>query len=318
MTYEVREPGGADIARNPPLFGETELDLSHPAYLQYQNDCRRLRRKAEQNAWTLADVQPLLGVDAASYADLPEAKRQSFLFMAAHRLQAEFRVAQKLGPFLAAVPKEDLETQIMLALQQYEEYKHTEGQRLFYHDVLGISDFSQMQRVAEENTDFISQALFDGHERYLSRLTDQPTQHNLTANFFAYHGLAEGVIAEVFAKHTYDSIDQYGDFPGFKAGHEKVCQDEARHVAFGMAYCRLQYALEPEAATAAIMEPAIEFRQAIDGLLQFAEANGMEQLALDGYGKTPREIHAAVNEMFLLRLRRIHPELERSLMEESK
>jgi hypothetical protein len=313
MTQEGNVPPRDEAVRRP-VYGEAKIDLRHPAYLAYQDECRRLRQKAEQNSWSLDDIRPLLAVDAASYADIPEGKRQSFLFMASHRLQAEFRVARQLGPFLAAVPDDDIETQIMLSLQMAEEYKHTDGQRNFYHDVMAVTDFAEMIRVAEDNTDFVSRTLYDGEERYIERLAKEPTQHNLTSGFFAYHQLAEGVIAEVFSKFTYDSIDRYGDFPGFKLGHEKVRQDEGRHVAFGMEYCRLQYALDPDGATAAILDPALEFKQAIDTLLELAEGSDLEQLALEGYGKTPREIYQAVYNMFLVRLRRINPRVEKAFL----
>lgn len=297
-----------------PSGGEAKavIDLSHPAYIHYQAELQRLRAKAENNAWSLDEID--LTTDKQSFEAIAEERLPGFFFMASHRLNAEFQVARQLAPFMSAIPEADLDTQIMLSLQAYEEYKHTDGVRNFYRDVMNVADFDQMRVMADENMDPVSQTLYGGLNGYISRLAAEPSQRNLTAGFFAYHGLAEGVIAEVFSKFTYDAIDKYGDFPGFKYGHEKVRQDEARHVAFGMAYGRLQYQIDSAAAQTAIFEPALEFKSEVDFLLRLAEESGLENLTQDGYGRSPRQIYDAVIATLHLRLRRIDPELEREFL----
>ncbi|HET9850552.1 MAG TPA: hypothetical protein VFP35_02945 [Candidatus Saccharimonadales bacterium] len=281
--------------------------LNHPAYAVYKTRLEHLIDKSDEYAWELGSIDS--SVDSTSFAAMSPEEQLAFFFMAGHRLQAEHKVAVLLAAFSRAVPWQDVHTQAMLARQTSEEYKHTIGVYNFYKDVIGLGDFEQMKQMAEQNADQVSTSLYGLLEKYINALSAEPSLRNLIGAFFAYHVVAEGVVAREFSKLTAQKMSQDNKFPGFLDGHAKVARDENRHVAFGMAFLRMTYEIYPELTRQIITSEALEFKQEVDRQLVNAIEDNLGELTQIGYGKTPQEIHALINKALERNLRAISPKL---------
>ena len=255
----------------------------------------------ERHQWSVFDLD--LKTDAQSFAALGSADQEGLIWIFAHRFHAEFNVARLLAPFLLAAP--DWETQLLLATQTADEHRHLQAVLRIYEEVFGVvGGIDAVRELADRNLDPVAETLYGRLEEYISRLERDRHPDVFLQAVVVYHLLAEGVIARTAQNLAAGQYERFGAFPGLAQGQRLVARDEARHIGFGVSYCRLRVAAEPEHSRAVIGEVIDEFAAVAAELLVTAN-DGMSDIVRAGYGVDPAGFSAEAMRLLELRLRAI-------------
>lgn len=199
----------------------------------------RYYRNAVERHWDPAgidlrrDRERLAALDAATFTDL---RRTLALFGA-----GEEAVTEDLAPL--AVVLENVEDQLFVTTQLYEEAKHTDFFDRYWREVIGpAEDDRGLDRTSPLDDRWFFDAyhdLFGRNERAMSRLLDDDTPENRVRALCHYHLTIEGIMAQTgyYAVQTGYSgeIPELPVVPGLVAGFTEIRGDEGRHVGFGMA-----------------------------------------------------------------------------------
>ncbi len=211
--------------------GEYSLDRNGRAYRYYRN--------AVERHWDPADIdlgedrERLAELDFATFTDL---RRTLALFGA-----GEGSVTEDLAPL--AVVLGDIEDQMFVTTQLYEEAKHTDFFDRYWREVIHpAEDDRGIDRTSPLDDRWFFDTyheLFERNERSMSRLLSEDTPANRTRAFCHYHLTIEGIMAQTgyYAVQTDYSGEMSGlpVLPGLVDGFAKIRGDEGRHVGFGMA-----------------------------------------------------------------------------------
>ena len=262
---------------------------------------RALYEHWERNQWSPLDLD--LTTDAKSFAALDEADQEGLIWIFAHRFHAEFNVARLLAPFLLAAP--DWETQLLLATQTADEHRHLQAVLRIYEEVFGVDGgIDSVRERADRHLDPVAATLYGKLEDHVARLeTDRHPDVFLKA-VVVYHILAEGVVASAAQNLAAGQYERFGSFPGLAQGQRLVARDEARHIGFGVSYCRARLAAEPERTRTVIGEVVDEFATVAAELLATAN-DGLADIVRAGYGVDPAGFSAEAMRLLDLRLRAI-------------
>jgi ribonucleotide reductase beta subunit family protein with ferritin-like domain len=254
----------------------------------------------ERNQWAVSSID--FSTDAESYAGLGERERRAMAWLFAHRFHAEFNVATLLTPFLEAAPSYELE--LLLATQIADEYRHLQCVLRVYHDVFGVTGGIEAVRAfAQAGTDPASDCLYEALERKVHELRDDQSETTFLKAVFAYHVVAEGVVASVANRFAGSQYEKLG-FPGLTEGQRRVGRDEARHIGIGIAYIRERMRLDREATSATLDEVLIETAELFNQVLELGKESVEDELAA-GYGVDAEGFGAGVLQTLQVRLRSI-------------
>ena len=241
--------------------------------------------------------------DAESFAALDPGTRRGFVWMFAHRFHAEFEVATLLAPFLAAAPTHDV--RLLLATQVADEYRHLQCVLRIYEEVFGVEGgIDAVKALADRNRDQVASTLYDALEAWILRLRDDPSVAAFDRAVFAYHLVAEGVVARAAQGFAGDRYAALGDFPGLAEGQRLVARDEARHIGIGVTYLRRRMETAPEETRAAVGDGLNEFARLSAEGLELGRA-GLQDVLEGGYGVDADTFHAEAMRLLQLRLRSI-------------
>ena len=154
----------------------------------------------------------------------------------------EESVTEDLSPF--GVVFEEIEDQMFITTQLYEEAKHTEFFDRYWREVihpveeeLGLEQSSPTEdRWYSEEYD----ELFEREEEALHALLDDPSPEQQVRAHAHYHLTVEGVLAQTGywgITKNFDGTqgDELPRLPGLVEGIANIRSDEGRHVGFGMA-----------------------------------------------------------------------------------
>jgi ribonucleotide reductase beta subunit family protein with ferritin-like domain len=262
---------------------------------------RALYEHWERNQWSVFDLD--LRTDAQSFAALDPHDQEGLVWIFAHRFHAEFNVARLLAPFLLAAP--DWETQLLLATQTADEHRHLQAVLRIYEEVFGVEGgFEAVQELADRNLDPVAETLYGRFDEHISRLERDRNPDVFLQSVVVYHLLGEGVVARTAQNLAAGQYERFGDFPGLAHGQRLVARDEARHIGFGVSYCRREVAADPERSRALIGEVIDEFSTVAVELLATAN-DGMGDIVRAGYGVDPAGFSAEAMRLLQLRLRAI-------------
>lgn len=276
-------------------------DASAEALERQASPFRALYEHWERHQWSVLSLD--LETDARSFAALDASDREGLIWIFAHRFHAEFNVARLLAPFLLAAP--DWETQLLLATQTADEHRHLQAVLRIYDEVLGVhGGFEAVREVADRHLDPVAETLYAGLEEHISRLERDRSPDAFLKAVVVYHLLGEGVVARTAQNLAADQYQRLGDFPGLAEGQRLVARDEARHIGFGVSYCRRRVAAQREHALAIVGEVLDEFALAAAELLETANA-GMGEIVRSGYGIDPAGFYGEAMRLLELRLRAI-------------
>jgi len=262
---------------------------------------RALYEHWERNQWSPLDID--YSEDRRSFEALDEPSREGFLWIFSHRFHAEFKVATILAPFVMRAPTYD--TQVVLATQIADEFRHMNSVLRVYVEVFGVSDIAEAKRIADSHMDPIASALYAQLEAYVEPLETSGDPDLFLQASVAYHLIAEGTIARTAQNLAADQYTRYGSFPGLTQGQRLVGRDEARHIGFGVSYGRWRMFEDREHTMAVVEEVVEQFTGMAADLLQTALAGEMDSQVLAGYGVEPEGFYAEAMRLWHLRLRSI-------------
>jgi len=158
----------------------------------------------------------------------------------------EEAVTEDLMPL--ALVLSDINDQMFISSQIYEEAKHTQFFDRYWREVLiPVSEELGYETYAPTEQHFFNDeyiALFDRTETAMERLLDEDTVENRVKAYCHYHLTIESVLAQTgyygfqsaFSDHGSDDV-AVRDWPtltGLVEGIGKIRSDEGRHVGFGM------------------------------------------------------------------------------------
>jgi ribonucleotide reductase beta subunit family protein with ferritin-like domain len=254
----------------------------------------------ERNQWAVSSLD--FSTDAESFAALGERDQRAMAWLFAHRFHAEFNVATLLTPFLDAAPFYELE--LLLATQIADEYKHLQCVLRIYREVFGVTGgIEAVREFAEARKDPASQFLYEALEQKVLALRHDRSEDAFLKAVFAYHIVAEGVVASVANRLVGSKYGELG-FPGLAAGQRRVALDEARHIGIGVAYVRERMQLDREATASALDDVLAETAIIFDRVLELGKAS-VEDVLEAGYGVDAERFGAEVLRTLEARLRSI-------------
>ena len=158
----------------------------------------------------------------------------------------EEAVTEDLMPL--ALVLEDINDQMFLSSQIYEEAKHTQFFDRYWREVIDpVAEEFGFEKLAPTDQRFFNDdyiALFDKTEDAMHRLLTDDTPKNRVIAYTHYHLAVESVLAQTGYYGFQSAFSDQGsddvavrDWPhleGLVTGIEKIRSDEGRHVGFGM------------------------------------------------------------------------------------
>lgn len=139
---------------------------------------------------------------------------------------------------------DDVEDQLFVTTQLYEEAKHTDFFDRYWNEVINAEEERRGQERSSPTEDLWFNGeyveLFDRNEAAMNRLLDDDTPENRATAYCHYHLSIEGILAQMgyygltrsYNGETYLEIPA---LPGLVEGLAMIRGDEGRHIGFGMA-----------------------------------------------------------------------------------
>ena len=152
----------------------------------------------------------------------------------------EDAVTEDLAP-LAAV-SDDIDDQLFLTTQLYEEAKHADFFDRYWRAVVwGLEDELGWERSNPRDEKWFDEAyveLFDRNRAAQYRLLEEDTPETRTRAYCHYHLTIEGILAQTgyygMTRVYGGEFDVFPHLPGLVEGFDRIRSDEGRHVGFGM------------------------------------------------------------------------------------
>ncbi len=196
-------------------------------------------RNAVEKHWDPHEID--LEADREGAAELPEPAFEGLKQSLALFGAGEESVTEDLSPL--AVVLEDIEDQMFITTQLYEESKHTDFFDRYWREVVHAEEERRGQELSSPTDEkWFNEPydeLFERNERAMARLLEEDTPENRAKAHCHYHLTIEGILAQT---GYYGLTLAYGenepdlpDLPGLVEGLKLVRSDEGRHVGFGMA-----------------------------------------------------------------------------------
>jgi ribonucleotide reductase beta subunit family protein with ferritin-like domain len=256
------DPGAADLERGAPFFA--------------------LYEHWERHQWSPFDLD--FSVDRESFARLDEPGRQALLWLFGHRYHGEAGVARLLAPFLLSAPDDAM--QLLIATQVADEHRHVQAVVRVYQQVFGVEGgLKAVEREADRRRDPVERELSRELEETVMPLVDGFHEERYARAVFAYHVIAEGVMARASQNLSTAQFQSLGEFPGLAAGQRRVTLDESRHIGIGLTYLRRALLRSPEIVRHTLAEAVSDWKQiATRALAQAQDGNGV---VMAGYGVDP-------------------------------
>lgn len=252
----------------------------------------RYYRNAVERHWDPHGVD--LSADLAGVAE-----QDDDAFFGLKRTLARFgageqAVTEDLAPLAAVL--DDVEDQLFVTTQLYEEAKHTDFFDRYWREVVNVEEERRGRERSSPtedrwfNEEYVE--LFERNEAAMDRLLEDDTPENRATAYCHYHLTIEGILAQTgyygltraYDGETYPEIPA---LPGLVEGLTRIRGDEGRHVGFGMAK------LKELVASGAV--DADRVRETVNELLPLVQATVPER---DGSapGPSPTDLVAYATE----------------------
>lgn len=188
-----------------------------------------LYQKAKRfGTWDPQEID--LSTDRAQWDSWTPEQRNQVLALIAGFTLGEESVTLTLAPWLMAI--EELEPQMFLSTQLFEEAKHTEFFNRYNDEVLGGMQLTigpNLKRILVDDLEITAEKM--------RRCVDLPPEERLVTmaeGFTHYHGIVEGVLAQGGYHAAEVALAAYDYLPGLVKGFRFIRADEGRHITFGM------------------------------------------------------------------------------------
>ncbi|ELZ09418.1 ribonucleoside-diphosphate reductase, beta subunit 2 [Halovivax asiaticus JCM 14624] len=205
----------------------------------------RYYRNAVERHWDPAEID--LETDLANlraYADetddFDRADLDAIVTGIAKFGAGEDAVTEDLAPL--AVVLDDIDDQLFLTTQLYEEAKHADFFDRYWRTVVGgVEDYLGWERTSPRDDRWFDEAyleLFERNRRTMHRLLEDDTPENRAIAYCHYHLTVEGILAQTgyygMSRSFGGEFDDLPHLPGLVEGFDRIRSDEGRHVGFGM------------------------------------------------------------------------------------
>src|SRR4051812_39976609 len=196
-------------------------------------DYTDLYARWERGNWRSTEID--FTVDARQWAeDFTEFERKAALWNYAMFFWGEDAVADGLGPYIDAAPRE--EQKYFLATQQVDEARHSVFFKRFMEEVV-LDRHGSVGDVLAETRAHLNwgyRGMFGRLEKMSDQLRREPTRPMLAAGVALYHVIIEATLAQP-AQHCIEGyLERQCVLPGFYEGMQRVAFDEQRHIGFGV------------------------------------------------------------------------------------
>jgi len=220
----------------------TLYDASRPTQLDEEEKGFRYYRNAVERHWDPRDVD--LSVDRENVSKLPDEVFEQLHVSLAKFGAGEQSVTEDLSPL--AVVLSDVEDQMFVTTQLYEEAKHTDFFDRYWKQVIHPEEDARgWERTSPLDPKWFDDdyvELFDRNDEAMALLLTDDTPENRAKAYCHYHLVIEGILAQTgyygLTKVWGPQVEEYPELPGLVEGINLIRQDEGRHVGFGMAKLR--------------------------------------------------------------------------------
>ncbi|APX96930.1 ferritin family protein [Natronorubrum daqingense] len=152
----------------------------------------------------------------------------------------EDAVTEDLAPLATVL--EDIDDQLFLTTQLYEEAKHADFFDRYWREVVwAVEDELGWERSNPRDDKWFNEPyveLFDRNKKAQYRLLEDDTPENRAKAYCHYHLTVEGILAQTgyYGMQTSygGEFEELPHLPGLVEGFTKIRSDEGRHVGFGM------------------------------------------------------------------------------------
>jgi ribonucleoside-diphosphate reductase beta chain len=218
----------------------------------------------------------------------------------------EQAVTEDLAPLATAL--DDIDDQMFLTTQIYEEAKHTDHFDRYWREVIHpVEEELGFEPSSPTDDKWFNDAyheLFERNEEATHRLLEDPTPDNFARAYCHYHLVIEGILAQtgyygMQQSYAKDSHPDLPHLPGLYEGFTKIRQDEGRHVGFGMAKLK-------ELITEEDVDPHL-LDETVNELLPFVDkiAANPEDQYVENVGPQPAELQQFATEKHIERMEQI-------------
>src|SRR5216683_4999180 len=199
---------------------------------------RELYYRWERQQWRAQDID--FSGDRKQWEGMSQDERDMRMYGLSAFFQGEACVTDTLGPYVTAMPDEEM--RIFITTQLVDEARHTVFFARFFNEVLGIDKGALEDTLAEVqqymNTD-LKYILIDALSEVAERIRQEPrNMAHLVEGITLYHVVVEGTMALACQRGILDFYRRNNLFPAFRGGFTAVARDESRHVVFGVKFLR--------------------------------------------------------------------------------
>ncbi len=216
--------------------------LESDSRMQLGHDAKSFRyyRNAVERHWDPHAID--LSADRERVSELDDLGLEGLERSLARFGAGEAAVTEDLSPL--AVVLEDVDDQMFVTTQLYEEAKHADFFDRYWREVVHPEE---ERRGAELSSPLDDQwfndgyvELFERNEAAMHRLLEEDTPENRARAYCHYHLTIEGILAQtgyygLQTSYGPDRVPELPHLPGLYEGFSQIRSDEGRHVGFGMA-----------------------------------------------------------------------------------
>ena len=218
----------------------------------------------------------------------------------------EQAVTEDLAPLSTALS--DIDDQLFITSQLYEEGKHTEHFDRYWREVVhGVEAELGLEHSSPTDDEWFNDPyheLFRRNEEAMHALLDEPTPEDFAVAYAHYHLVIEGILAQtgyygMQQSYAEDSYPDLPHLPGLYEGFTRIRQDEGRHVGFGMA--KLKELVTDEGVDPRLLDDTVnELLPLVNGIA----ANPDDQYVED-VGPQPEELQSFATKKHVQRMEQI-------------
>jgi hypothetical protein len=228
-------------------------------------------------------------------------ERKAALWNYALFFWGEDAVTDGLSPYIDAAPLE--EQKYFLATQQVDEARHAVFFSRFMHEVcdVGGETIAEGLEAIRPQLTWGFRMIFDRLEQMSEELRRDRSLPTLAAAVTLYHVVIEATLAQPGQHFITSYLHDRDLLPGFRAGMDRVAQDEQRHIGFGVKLLADLVERDPDCryAVAELLREVVPYTPAVlvppGWDLRYTEVFGftLEDIALEGLESFETKLRSA-------------------------
>jgi len=276
----------------------------------------RYYRNAVERHWDPGEIdleQDLDNLLAAAQRDEDPMGAEDFERMIAGIAKfgaGEDAVTEDLAPL--AVVFEDIDDQMFLTTQMYEEAKHADFFDRYWREVVHpVQEEMGWETLSPRDERWFNEPyheMFDRNRKALHRLLEEDTPENRARAYCHYHLTVEGILAQTgyygMQKNFGGEFEEIPHLPGLVEGFSNIRSDEGRHVGFGMSQLKKLLA-EEQIDPSVIDETVNELIPLVHGITNDERFQPDEDEADENIGLEEGELEEYATQKHLERMEQI-------------